>query len=404
MPLPPALSPEARQAALEKAGIARRRRAELKERLKLGSLTLKELLDLARHGRDRGEDQGARRARVAPGRRQGEGPPHPRRSRHQRDPPCAGHRRAPAHEAVRHPRRPQVTRVADRRLRPGRGRQGHHRQRAAPDWSPIWSCRAPGRRALRGRASRPTPTRSSTAPRSRRTSTRRLHRVGRVPRQPLRHAEAERRRSSSRRARHRDAGRPPDQGGGSATVLMIAIEPPSPDVQEPRLRGRGDGDEAVRRRVADGGRRARESLGTWPISWWSTTTWHRAVDEVRGVYWLAAFPERNPLRQETDGRAPAHNDVSRLSRICSTRSTRSSRWSRWLPAADARSTRITTASAPKVSVTSCRRRCRRRRASRCRSRSRRSPPARSSMWRRPTCPRPKRPTTATPAAETAPEA
>ncbi|HVE93610.1 MAG TPA: integration host factor, actinobacterial type [Acidimicrobiales bacterium] len=47
MPLPPALSPEARQAALEKAGIARRRRAELKERLKLGSLTLKELLDLA---------------------------------------------------------------------------------------------------------------------------------------------------------------------------------------------------------------------------------------------------------------------------------------------------------------------------------------------------------------------
>lgn len=45
MPLPPALSPEQRQAALEKAASARRVRAELKEKLKMGSLTLKELLD-----------------------------------------------------------------------------------------------------------------------------------------------------------------------------------------------------------------------------------------------------------------------------------------------------------------------------------------------------------------------
>jgi hypothetical protein len=47
MPLPPALSPEQRQAALEKATEARRVRAELKERLKMGSLTLSELLDQA---------------------------------------------------------------------------------------------------------------------------------------------------------------------------------------------------------------------------------------------------------------------------------------------------------------------------------------------------------------------
>ena len=47
MPLPPALSPEARQAALEKAALARRLRAELKEKLKMGSLTLTELLDQA---------------------------------------------------------------------------------------------------------------------------------------------------------------------------------------------------------------------------------------------------------------------------------------------------------------------------------------------------------------------
>src|SRR5579864_6409951 len=45
MPLPPVLSPEQRQAALEKAAAARRQRAELKEKLKMGSLTLKELLD-----------------------------------------------------------------------------------------------------------------------------------------------------------------------------------------------------------------------------------------------------------------------------------------------------------------------------------------------------------------------
>jgi S13-like protein len=45
MPLPPSLSPEERHAALAKAAIARRRRAEVKERLKTGGLTLKELFD-----------------------------------------------------------------------------------------------------------------------------------------------------------------------------------------------------------------------------------------------------------------------------------------------------------------------------------------------------------------------
>ena len=45
MPLPPALSPEERQAALQKAAAARRQRAELKDKLKMGSIDLKELLD-----------------------------------------------------------------------------------------------------------------------------------------------------------------------------------------------------------------------------------------------------------------------------------------------------------------------------------------------------------------------
>ncbi|HEX6595898.1 MAG TPA: integration host factor, actinobacterial type [Acidimicrobiales bacterium] len=50
MPLPPELSPDQRQAALDKAAAARRQRAELKEKLKMGSLTLKELFDQS--GRD----------------------------------------------------------------------------------------------------------------------------------------------------------------------------------------------------------------------------------------------------------------------------------------------------------------------------------------------------------------
>ena len=47
MPNPPELTPEQRQAALEKAAEARRVRSEVKGRLKIGSLTLGELLDLA---------------------------------------------------------------------------------------------------------------------------------------------------------------------------------------------------------------------------------------------------------------------------------------------------------------------------------------------------------------------
>src|SRR5207253_10963709 len=44
MPLPPSLDPAQRQAALEKAAAARRQRAELKEKLKAGSISLGELL------------------------------------------------------------------------------------------------------------------------------------------------------------------------------------------------------------------------------------------------------------------------------------------------------------------------------------------------------------------------
>jgi hypothetical protein len=48
MPLPPPLSDEQRKQALEKAAVARRKRADLKEQLKSGRTTLKELLDRTR--------------------------------------------------------------------------------------------------------------------------------------------------------------------------------------------------------------------------------------------------------------------------------------------------------------------------------------------------------------------
>jgi hypothetical protein len=47
MPQPPTLTPEQRQAALAKAAEARRVRAEVKERLKMGSLSFTEVLAMA---------------------------------------------------------------------------------------------------------------------------------------------------------------------------------------------------------------------------------------------------------------------------------------------------------------------------------------------------------------------
>ncbi|MEM9561127.1 MAG: integration host factor, actinobacterial type [Actinomycetota bacterium] len=47
MPKPPQLTPEQRQAALDKAAEARRVRSDVKNRLKMGSITLPELLDRA---------------------------------------------------------------------------------------------------------------------------------------------------------------------------------------------------------------------------------------------------------------------------------------------------------------------------------------------------------------------
>ena len=55
MPQPPTLSPEQRQAALDKAAAARRARAEIKDKLKMGSTSLPELFDQADSDKNAGK-------------------------------------------------------------------------------------------------------------------------------------------------------------------------------------------------------------------------------------------------------------------------------------------------------------------------------------------------------------
>jgi hypothetical protein len=57
---PPSLTPEQRQQALEKAAVARRQRAEVKDKLKIGSLSLSELFEQA----DRGDESGKMLAKL----------------------------------------------------------------------------------------------------------------------------------------------------------------------------------------------------------------------------------------------------------------------------------------------------------------------------------------------------
>ena len=75
MPQPPALTAEQRQAALQKAAKVRRERAEVKEKLKLGSLTLAELLKQAEGDETVGKMKVLSVLESLAGPRQGQGPP-----------------------------------------------------------------------------------------------------------------------------------------------------------------------------------------------------------------------------------------------------------------------------------------------------------------------------------------
>ena len=100
MPQPPALTPEQRQAALDKAAKVRRERAEVKEKLKMGSHHPVGAPQARREGRDRRQDEGAVGARVASRPRQGQGPPADGDGGDQREPPAAGPRCQPARRSA----------------------------------------------------------------------------------------------------------------------------------------------------------------------------------------------------------------------------------------------------------------------------------------------------------------
>ena len=92
MATPPQLTPEQRTAALAKAAEARAARAELKNQLKIGSVTLaKRWPPPSVHRR---QAQGRLAARVTARRRQGQGAQDHGRHRHRRQPSCAGPRRS----------------------------------------------------------------------------------------------------------------------------------------------------------------------------------------------------------------------------------------------------------------------------------------------------------------------
>ena len=103
MPNPPPLSPEQRAAALEKAAAARTLRAELKEKLKMGSVTLPEVLAQAEGDDVVGKMKVLAVLESLPGVGKVQGPPHHGGDRHQRDPSGRGPRRAAARGAARTP-------------------------------------------------------------------------------------------------------------------------------------------------------------------------------------------------------------------------------------------------------------------------------------------------------------
>ena len=100
MPQPPALTAEQRQAALDKAAKVRRERAEVKEKLKMGSLSLEELLKKADGDDTVGKMKVQSVLESLPGTRQGEGPPSDGAGRHKREPSAQGLGREPAQRSA----------------------------------------------------------------------------------------------------------------------------------------------------------------------------------------------------------------------------------------------------------------------------------------------------------------
>ena len=180
-----------------------------------------------------------------------------------------------------------------RPLRPRRGRQGDRRRpaggrRPAPVAEPLVDHPAapPGRARGRLRLRRPAHVRG---PRRRR----RLLRVGRVPRQPLRHPGARPGAGPRRPARDRPPGRP--AGPGPASRRHPG---PAAARRRPRSRPSGCGAGAttrthVARRLAEGAEEERQGRAAGRRTWWSTTP-SRRPPPMWPLYWtiVARAPPR----------------------------------------------------------------------------------------------------------------
>ena len=176
MATPPQLTPEQRTAALAKAAEARAARAELKNQLKMGSVTLSRSARL-RPTAPSASSRSSRCSSRCPGVGKVKARKSHGRHRHRRQPPCAGPWRSAEAVAARSTRQVRPGGRADRRpadhrrLRPRWRRQGNDRRRTRRARSrPVAEQvvddprAAPGRARRRVRVHRPRPSSSTASP------------------------------------------------------------------------------------------------------------------------------------------------------------------------------------------------------------------------------------------------
>ena len=290
MPQPPALTAEQRQAALQKAAKVRRERAEVKEKLKLGSLTLAELLKKAEKRRDGREDEGRLGARVAARPGQGQGPSAHGDGGHQREPTPAGlgrKQRADLLHAQTARWMPTASSCSSAPAGPARAR-----------WPVSWWPGIPGcGSADRGRRVRAAAGEADDAyvfvdraAFEAEVERGRVPRVGRVPGPPLRHAAARTRLPAPTCCSRSMCRAPARWSTAHPDAVVILLVPPSTRSRRPAwppgatTRPRG----AAPRARPRGGPR---TDACWRATWWSTTTW---TGRDRGGRYSGPIPRRPP--------------------------------------------------------------------------------------------------------------
>ena len=277
MPLPPALTPEQRHAALQKAAEARRQRAEVKAKLKQGSLGLEDLFDQGTR------DDALAKLKVVsvleslPGVGKVQARRIMDRARHQREPSAPRSRPQPARGSARATRRscagPDLAVLLVIVGPSGVGKGTVVRKLLERDPS-IWlsvsaTTRAPA--ARRGRRRR-LPLRQPGGVRGA-AQRRRPPRGVRGLRPLVRHPAGARGGAPGRRAGRAAGDRRPGRAGGAGGrfpthALLVFVRPPSREEQRRRLVERGEDDAAeIERRLAAAADRG-GPRGTSSTPWW----------------------------------------------------------------------------------------------------------------------------------------